>query len=268
MKKNIITVLLSALLASAAAAGSKIVLEGSTTVLPIAQKTAEVYMQKNPEVNVIVRAGGSGVGITSLIDGTCDVADSSRAIKQKELDNAFKKGRQIKAHTIAMDAIVLIVNPANGLEDLSKQQVKDIFTGKIKNWKELGGSDLKIVTVSRDSASGTFEAFMEYGLDKKRVRPDALTQSSNQGVANIVAQTPGAIGYIGIGYISPKVKALKYNGVAASRETVLKNKYSLSRPLFMYTASDMKPEVKKFMDFVKSAEGSALVEEAGFLPLK
>lgn len=268
MKKNIITSLLAALLASSAAAQSKIILEGSTTVLPIAQKTAEVYMKKNPGVNVIVRGGGSGVGITSIIDGTCDIANSSRAIKQKELDNAFKKSRQLKAHTVAMDAIVIIVNPSNNLAGLSKQQVKDIFTGKIKNWKELGGSDMKIVAVSRDSASGTFEAFIEYALDKKRVRPDALTQSSNQGVINIVAQTKGAIGYVGLGYISEKVKALMYNGVEASRDTVLKNKYSLARPLFMYTSNDMKPEVKKFMDFVKSSEGAYLVEEAGFISLK
>ncbi len=268
MKKTIKTAVLAAALCSSAAAQNKIVLEGSTTVLPIAQKAAEVYMKKNPDMNIIVRGGGSGVGLTSIIDGICDIADSSRAIKQKELDNAFKKGKQLKAHTVAMDAIIIVVNPSNPVEDLSKEQVKDIFTGKIKNWKELGGSDMKIVAVSRDSASGTFEAFIEHGLDKKRVRPDALTQASNQGVANIVAQNPGAIGYVGIGYISDKVKPVKYNGVKASRETVLKNKYSLARPLFMYTEQNMKPEVKKFIDFIKSDEGSAIVEQAGFIALK
>lgn len=268
MKKQLTSILIAATLASTAAAQNKIVLEGSTTVLPIAQKAAEVYMKKNPGINVIVRGGGSGVGLTSIIDGTCDIANASRAIKQKELDNAFKKAKKLKAHTVAMDAIVVIVHPSNELTEISKQQLKDIFTGKIKNWKELGGKDLKIVPVSRDSASGTFEAFVEYALDKKRVRPDALTQSSNQAVANLVAQTPGAIGYIGMGYISDKVKDLKYQGVKASKESVLKNKYALSRPLFMYTNEEMKPEVKKFIDFIKSAEGSALAEEAGFVALR
>ena len=168
MKKNTITMLLAALICQYAAAQNKIVVEGSTTLLPIAQKAAEVYMKKNADINIIVRGGGSGVGITSLIDGTCDIANSSREIKQKELDNAFKKSKQLKAHTIAMDAIVIIVNPSNGIEDISKQQLKDIFTGKIKNWKELGGKDMKIVAVSRDSASGTFETFMEYALEKKK----------------------------------------------------------------------------------------------------
>lgn len=268
MKKNIMTALIAALFASFAAAQNKIVIEGSTTVLPIAQKAAEVYMKKNPNVNVIVRGGGSGVGITSIIDGTCDIADSSRAIKQKELDNAFKKGKKLKAHTVAMDGIVIVVNPSNKIDNLTGQQVKDIFTGKIKNWKEVGGENMKIVAISRDSASGTFEAFMELALEKKRVRPDALTQASNQAVANIVAQTPGAIGYIGLGYLSDRVKAVKYNGIEASVETVLKNKYSLARPLFMYTEMNMKPEVKKFIDFVKSPEGMDIVKEAGFIALK
>lgn len=268
MKKMTAIILAALSVNMSFAADNKITLEGSTTVLPIAQKAAEAYMKKNPDISVTVRGGGSGVGIVSLIDGTCDIADSSRPIKQKELDNAFKKSKKLKAHIIAMDAIVIAVNPSNPLDNLSKNQIKDIFTGKIKNWKELGGKDLKIVAVSRDSASGTFEAFSEHALDKKRVRPDALTQASNQAVANIISQTPGAIGYVGIGYISDKIKAVKYENIEATKENVLKNKYLLARPLFMYTEENMKPEVKKFIDFIKGPEGAILAQEAGFIPFK
>ncbi|PIS46748.1 MAG: phosphate ABC transporter substrate-binding protein [Elusimicrobia bacterium CG08_land_8_20_14_0_20_51_18] len=267
MKKIILSAVCSALLAPAAYAG-KVVMEGSTTILPIAQKAAEVYMNKTPGSNITVRGGGSGVGISSIIDGTCDIANASRAIKQKELDNAVKKGRELKAHIIAMDGIVVVLHPSNEIQELSKEQVKNIFTGKTKNWKDVGGKDLKIVPVSRDSSSGTFEAFMEYALDKKRVRPDALVQASNQGIVNFVAQTPGAIGYIGIGYLSEKVKAVRYNGAEATKENVLKNKYSLARPLFMYTVPNPKGEVKAFLDFLKSPEGQKLVEEEGFIALK
>lgn len=268
MKKIISIALMALICVSSLQAGGKVIIEGSTTVLPIAQKAAEVYMSKNKDINIIVRGGGSGVGISSIIDGTCDIANASRAIKQKELDSAAKKGRELKAHVIAMDAIVVIVHPSNPISGLSRDEIIKIFTGKIKNWKEVGGKDLKIIAVSRDSASGTFEAFSELALEKRRVRPDAIMQASNQGVVNFVAQTPGAIGYIGMGYISDKIKPIKYSGVEATRENVLKNKYPLSRPLFMYTQAEMKDEVKAFIDFIKSPEGQKIVEQEGFIAFK
>jgi len=268
MKKTIISaVILSAVLVAQARAG-KVVLEGSTTVLPITQKAAEVYMKSHPGSDLVVRGGGSGVGLASLIDGTCDIAAASRGIKTAELDRAVKKKRQPKAHMIAMDGISVIVNPSNTIKGLSLAQIRDIYTGKASNWSKIGGPDLKIVVVSRDSASGTFEAFGELALEKKRVRPDAIVQASNQGVASVVARTPGAIGYVGLGYVSEAAKALEINGIAPSRQTVLNNKYPISRPLFMYTNGVPQGDIKDFIDFVKSPEGQKLAEEEGFVGFK
>lgn len=266
MKKLIIT--LMALGMAGTASAGKIVLEGSTTVLPIAQKAAEVFMKNNPGADLSVRGGGSGVGIASIIDGTCDIADSSRAIKPDELAKAAKRGRDLKAHVIAMDGISHIVHQSNTVANLTREQIKKIYTSRVTNWKEIGGPDLRIVVISRDSASGTFEAFSEMVLDKKKVRPDAIMQASNQAIAGIVARTPGAIGYVGLGYVTGSVKAISVDGVMPSRESVLRNKYPITRPLFMYTVGAPQGDIKKFMDFVKGPEGQKIVGEEGFVPLK
>ena len=246
----------------------KIVVEGSTTVLPIAQKAAEVFMNNNAGADISVRGGGSGVGIASLIDGTCDIADSSRPIKDTELDKAVTNGRTIKATVIAMDGICVIVHPSNGVNALSKKQIKSIFTGAISNWNQVGGPDEKIVVLSRDSSSGTFEAFGTLVLDGAKVRSDALMQASNQAIASTVAQTSGAIGYVGLGYVTSAVKAVDVDGVKASKETVLTNKYPVGRPLFMYTNGAPQDLAKQFIDYILSPEGQKLVEEEGFVGLK
>jgi phosphate transport system substrate-binding protein len=251
-----------------ALAGNNITMKGSTTVLPIAQRTAEVFMDRHPEVKISVQGGGSGVGIAAIIDGTCDIGDASRSMKEQELSDAVSKGVNPKANFIAMDGIAVIVHPSNKVSGLTKNQVKDIYTGKISDWSALGGESQKIVVVSRDSASGTFESFGEMALDKEKVRSDALMQASNQAVASAVAKTPGGIGYVGLGYISSQVKAVTLNGVMPSSKTVLSNKYSLARPLFMYTNGSPQGVVKDFLDFVLSEEGQKLVEEAGFVGLK
>jgi len=266
MKKLIIAVLAAGLTAPVFA--QKVVLEGSTTVLPIAQRAAEVFMKNNTDADLSVRGGGSGVGIASIIDGTCDIADASRAIKPAELEKAAKKGRDLKAHVIAMDGISHIVHPSNTVAGLTRAQIKQIYTSRVKNWKEIGGPDLKIVVISRDSASGTFEAFSEMVLDKKKVRPDAIMQASNQGIASIVARTPGAIGYVGLGYVTGAVKAISVDGVMPDRTSVLRNKYAISRPLFMYTVGVPQGVIKKFIDFLKSPEGQKIVSEEGFVGLK
>ena len=246
---------------------AKIVLEGSTTVLPIAQKAAEVFMQQNPGAEVVVRGGGSGVGIASIMDGTCDIADSSRPIKDTELQKAVTNGKDIKAHVIAMDGIAVIVNSENKLDGLSKKQVQDIFTGRISDWSEVGGTPGKIVVISRDSSSGTFEAFGTLALDGKKVRPDALMQASNQALASTVQRTPGAIAYVGLGFMTG-VKALTLDGVVPSKETVLTGKYRFGRPLFMYTNGAGEGLVKQFIDFVKGTEGQKIVDEEGFVALQ
>jgi len=254
--------------ASVHAEKKRIVIQGSTTVLPIAQKCAEVFMQKHPQANISVRGGGSGTGIAALIDGICDIADSSRPMKDKEIKKALEKGVNPVAHVIAMDGIAVIVHPSNPVNELTLTQLKDIYTGKISNWSELGGKNQKIVVISRDVASGTFECFKKLVLKKERVRPDALLQASNAAVLSVVKRTEGAIGYVGLGYLSSEVKALKIEGVFPSEDTVLKGTYPISRPLFMYTNGKPKGLVKDFIDFVLSKEGQKIVKEQGFVPLK
>lgn len=250
-----------------ALSAQEIIMSGSTTVLPIAQKVAEVYMSKNPQVRITVRGGGSGVGIASLIDKTCHIANSSRPIKDKEIQTAATKGVKPKANVIALDGIAVIVHPSNFIKELSGEQIKDIYTGKINNWAEVGGPNMKIIVVSRDSASGTFEAFNELALKGAKVRPDALMQASNQAVATTVAQTPGAIGYVGLAYLNPSVQAVSVDGIIPSKETILARKYKYARPLFMYTDGEPKGEVKKLLDFILSKEGQKIVEEVGFIGL-
>ena len=165
----------------------KVVMEGSTTVLPIAQKAAEVFMQKNPNADISVRGGGSGVGIASIIDGMCDIANSSRPIKDTELDKGVTNGKDIKAHVIAMDGICVIVHPSNSVKALSKKQIKDIYIGSVSNWSQVGGKDEKIVVISRDSSSGTFEAFGTLALEKAQpaereaLREDAAGDRAPEG---------------------------------------------------------------------------------------
>ena len=246
---------------------NKITAEGSTTVLPVAQKTAELLMDSNPSLDIAVRGGGSGVGINSLTKGGCDIAMASRAMKDSEKQEALKNKINPVEHVIAMDAIALIVNPKNGVSSLTKDQIKDIFTGKITNWKEVGGADKKIVIVSRDSASGTFETFNELVLKGEKVSSSALMQASNQAVSGIVDRSDGAIGYVGLGYVTSKTKALKIDGISPSIETVLNKQYAFSRALFFYTNGDPKGAAKAYIDFILSAQGQKIVKEMGFVPL-
>ena len=271
MKKLTIFLAVSILINSVNIAFTKskrIVCEGSTTVFPIAQAIAEEFMNRNSDVEISVRGGGSGVGITSLIEGRCDIANASRAMKESEISKAVGRGKNPKAHVIAMDGIAVIVNASNSIEGLTKKQIKDIYTGKISDWSQVGGKPSKIIVVSRDTASGTFEAFGELALDKAKVRKDALMEASNGKVLATVENTPGAIGYVGMAFISNKVKAVTVDGVKCTRENILSGKYPLSRPLFMYTNGKPSGVVKDFIDFVLSKEGQAIVEQQGYIGLK
>jgi len=246
----------------------KLTIQGSTTVLPIAQRCAEEFMKEHPEANISVRGGGSGVGIAALIDGTIDIADASRAMKTKELKKARVNGINPVAHVVARDAIAVILHPQNPVNNLTKSQLKAIYTGAISRWNEVGGSSDVIVVVSRDVASGTFEVFNELALDKQRVRPDALMQASNQAVVNIVASTNGAIGYVGLGYLSKEVKPIAIDGVMPSVATAKSGAYLLARSLYMYTDGKPKGLAKEFIDFVLGPKGQRIVKEEGFVPVK
>ncbi len=260
--------LILTLMVSISQAGEEqLVVQGSTTVLPIAQAAAEVFMQNNSQANISVRGGGSGNGIAALIEGTCDIADASRPMKVKEILLCQKKGISPVPHIVAMDGIAVIVHTSNPVQGLNIEEIKDIYTGKITNWKELGGKDLKIVVVSRDSSSGTFETFETIVLKGKKVIPESLAQASNQTVATVISTTKGAIGYVGLGYISNTVKALQVNGVIPEQETVVSGKYPISRPLYMYTDGAPQGVAKDFLEFICSEEGQKIVEEQGFVPL-
>lgn len=244
-----------------------IVIKGSTTVLPIAQVTLEAYMKANPGAKISLSGGGSGEGIKALIDGSTDIANSSREIKRAEVELAKSKGVEPKEIAVAIDAIVPIVNPKNRVKDLTTDQLSQIYQGKIKNWKEVGGDDLQIVVISRDSSSGTFEAWAEMVLNKAKVTPKAQLQASNGAIVQAISKNRYAIGYIGIGYINKTVKPLTVNGVAASAKTALSKEFPVSRFLYMYTNGEPKGETAKFIKFVLSSEGQKLVAKEGFVPL-
>jgi phosphate transport system substrate-binding protein len=271
MKKSIgFTVLLTATVLAASAtmaSAGKLVIKGSTTVLPIAQKVSEAYMAANPEVKISLSGGGSGNGVKAVIDQTADIGNSSRFIKDKEVKLAVGKNVLPVPHRIALDCIVPIVHPDNGVTNLTLDQLKNIYLGKITNWEELGGSDRKIVVISRDSSSGTFDAWKSLVMKKERVTPRALTQPSNGGLVIQVATTKGAIAYIALGYLNSEVKALRVNGVMGSAETTLNGRYPISRPLFMFTNGWPKEETLNFINFILSQKGQKLVEEVGSIPL-
>lgn len=246
-----------------------ITIKGSTTVLPIAQAGAEAFMNENPDVNVSVAGGGSGVGIAALIDRTCDIADASRPMKDKEIAKAKQNGITPMEHIVAKDGIAVIVHPRNWrTQNLTLEQIKDIYTGKVSDWKEISSHRGQIIVISRDSSSGTFEAFEKLALGGARVRPDALLAASNQAVVQNVARTPGAIGYVGLGYVSDSVKAVTVNDIRCTKGTVISGKYPLSRPLFMYTNGQPIGAVKMFLDFVLSERGQKIAEEQGYVGLK
>jgi len=251
-----------------AANDNSVTMNGSTTVLPIAQKAAEEFMKKHPDINVSVRGTGSGDGIKALLDGATDIANSSRAMKKEEKESAGRKGVNPIEHQIALDAIVPIVNPSNPVTNLTMDQIKAIYVGVITNWRELGGENKDIVVISRDSSSGTYEFFVEYVLKKERPMPECLLQASNGAVAQAVAKNKYAIGYVGLGYVNKDVKALTVNNVKASVETVHDRSYPIWRPLYMYTNGEPAGNVKVFIDFVKSDEGQKIAEQEGFVSLK
>jgi phosphate transport system substrate-binding protein len=250
------------------AAADQITIKGSTTVLPIAQSCAEAFMAKHPNVNISVQGGGSGVGVSSVIDGTADIGDASRAAKDKEIAKGKENGVELKANVVAMDGIAVIIHPRNPVTGLTKDQIKAVYTGKISNWKDVGGDNARIVVISRDSSSGTFETFNELALHKERVRPDALMNASNNAVVQTVANTPGAIGYCGIGYIRDTIKTVPVDGVECTKPNVINGSYGLARKLFMYTNGEAKGLVAGFLDFIMSADGQKLVDKAGFVAFK
>ncbi|MBN1356197.1 phosphate ABC transporter substrate-binding protein [bacterium] len=244
-----------------------VVIKGSTTVLPIAQAAAEDFMKANPGVSISVSGGGSGNGMKALIDGSTDIADSSRFIKDKEVKMAVENNRFPVPHRVALDCVVPVVHPDNPLRNITIDQLKGIYSGKIRNWKEVGGKDKKIVVVSRDTSSGTYEVWESKVLGGEKVLPEAMLQASNGAVAQVVSKNPYAIGYLGIGYVNAELKALTVNGVVASPVTALTGSFPVSRELFMFTNGWPTGDTLSFLNYVVSPEGQKLVQREGFVPI-
>ena len=267
VKKAVFGLTVFCLMAGSVFAAESIVIKGSTTVLPIAQAALEAYMKKNPGVQISLSGGGSGEGIKALIDKTTDIATSSREIKKEEVTLAETKGVKPVTHVVAYDAIIPVVHPKNKVTNLSIDQLSQIYQGKITNWKEVGGADLKIVVISRDSSSGTFESWDHFIMKKAKVTPQAQMLASNGAIVTAVSKNRYAIGYLGMGYVNKSLKPLPVDGVKASVETALSKEYPLSRELYMYTNGEPAGEVAKFIAFVKSADGQKIVAKEGFVPL-
>jgi|SRR5690554_2771538 len=247
--------------------------KGSETVLPITQKAAENFIKSHPRTNVTVTGGGSGVGISSLMSGSTDIAQTSRRIKFDERKKIKFAGNNLREVEVAFDALAIVVHPSNKVSQLTREQLSGIFTGKIKNWKEVGGEDLKIIPYSRETSSGTYEFFKESVLKHKNFMSGIMSMPANGAVIQSVSQTRGAIAYVGLAYLSDKVKplAVSYDSgktfVKPSVESAKNKSYPIVRPLYYYYLSKDEAKVKNFIDYLLSPTGQKIVEETGYVPV-
>ena len=249
-------------------------IKGSDTCLPLSQKEAESFMKSSSGASVTVTGGGSGVGIAALIEGTTDIAQSSRAIKFDEKQKMQEGGKTAKEITIAYDALAIVVNPQNKVTNLTREQLEGIFTGKIKNWKDIGGDDLAIIPYARETSSGTYDFIKEYVLLNKNYMNGIMSMPATGAIIQSVSQTKGAIGYVGLAYLNNNVKAIHVSFdkgktyVEPSVATAKNKTYPIVRPLFYYYAAKSEAIVKPFINFVLSAEGQKIVADTGFITIK
>ena len=270
MKKSILTALVIVLTLSGSYAQK---VKGSDTVLPLTQEEIEAYKKEKPSASISVTGGGSGVGITALLNGTTDIAQSSRKIKFDEKQKLAEAGKAVKEVIIAYDALSIVVHPSNKVSQLTREQLEKIFTGKITNWKEVGGDDMKIIPYSRETSSGTYEFFKESVLKNKNYMNGILSMPATGGIIQSISQTKGAIGYVGFAYITDKVKALNVsynNGKTFIEPTIAnaKNKsYPIVRPLYYYY-TNLSTEGKSFIDFILTSKGQNVVSKVGYITIK
>ena len=269
MIRNVKAIALAAVAAAALnlSAQDKIVIDGSTTVGPISKAFADYYKETHPGVNITISESGSGNGVKSLTNKACDIANMSRFMKEAEFKSCVEKGVLPVAHVVAFDGLAVIVNPENPVGALSMEQIADIYTGKVKNWKEVGGADAPIVIVSRDTNSGTFETFNELVLKKRDVVHGAEYVGSNGQARTRVNTTKNAIGYVGLGFVDDSVKPLSVGGMLPNAKSVASGKYPIARPLFMFTDGypKMGSDVYNFVNLHLSPEGREIVRELGFV---
>lgn len=241
---------------------------------------AEAYQEVHPEVRISVTGGGSGTGIAALINNTVDVANASRAMKPEEIELAQSQGINPVEFVIARDAIAVIINHNNPVDQLTLQQISDVYSGKISNWNELGGEDRPIVRLSRETNSGTHVYFLENVLrlglkdNKTLFSPDTLLLPSSEGITSEIRQNPNAIGYDGLGYVTDEVKVIavaasdKSEYVYPSAETVNSKTYPIARDLYMYTAGEPEGEVAAYLEWIFSDDAQDIVKELGFVPIR
>lgn len=253
--------------------------EGSDTLVNLALAWAEQYQKDHPDIQISVTGGGSGTGITALINGTIDIANASRTMNDDEVSTAIRAGFNPIQFVVSRDAIAVIVNPNNPVSCLTLKQISDIYKGFITNWKELGGQDRPIVKVSRESNSGTHVYFLEKVIrlgnktDKSIFSADTLLLPSSEGIIAEVSDNPNAIGYDGLGYVSPAVKVLAIAkdesspAILPSIDTVNDGKYPISRELFMYTHGQPTGIIKDYIQWILSEEAQNIVGSLGFVPI-
>ncbi len=262
------------------AEGGDLRLAGSTTVLPLSQIWAEEYMAKHHDASISVSGGGSGTGLSMLLNGTCDIANASRAAKSKEIASAKARNSKLTQHKVAKDGIAMIVHPSNDIKGLTIAQLAAIYSGKAKTWNKVGGkSSSAIVAVGRDSSSGTYGFFQQAVLGGKPYRRDMLGMASNAAVAQAVAQSKYSIGYVGMAYAEQyekkgKVKTLYISrkageqGMQPTEETVRSGKYPLFRYLYCYTLGNPRGLAGQFLKWCLGSEGQSLVKTAGYVSVK
>lgn len=283
MKRYYIVVIMTALtlLATVSSyAKDTIQIKGSDTMVNLGQAWSEEFNKKHPNVSVSVTGGGSGTGIAALINGTCDIAESSREIADKEFKQAEQKGIKPTQNIVALDGLAIVVNTKNPVKNLTFDQLRDIFMGNINNWQTVGGKNIPIVILSREVNSGTHIFFKEHVLrmgnpkGPEEFSPSALLMPSSQAIAEEVSTNENAIGYYGMGYISPTQKTIAVGKskdgpfIEPTTENVKANTYPISRPLYMCTNGEPKGSVKDFIDFVHSEEGQGIVKKLDFVPVK
>lgn len=271
MKRVTLIAAVLALMFTAATVEAKALqIEGSTTVGPIADAFAAHFMRTYPDMEVpTVKKTGSGDGAAALVDGRCDIATMSRFMKPEEFKKAVSQDIYPVAHVVAMDGVCVIVHPSNPVKELSLEQVKDIYAGRIKNWKEVGGVDMQIVAITRDSSSGTFETFHKMVMKKERMAAQVETVNANPQAHARVRSTRGAIAYVGLGFIDRYVSAVTIEGVKPTKRTIASGVYPVSRPLYMFTNGypELGSMTHKFCTFYLTETGQDIIEQKGFVPL-
>jgi len=234
---------------------------GSTSVQPFAELLAEDYIAADPSRNVEVQGGGSTAGLQAILNDLADIGMCSRALSSEE-------SAQFNQIVIARDGLAIVVNPHNPVETLSSTQLRGLFSGAIKNWKEVGGADSTIHLITREEGSGTRESFVHLVMDKERISRRALTQESNGAVKELVRNDPAAIGYMSLGLVDSSLRSVRVDDVEATSEQVISGNYKLARPFLFITKGDIKPETQHYLDFVLSDTGQKILETEGLVRVK